>query len=191
MYQSSFSVLILNGFKHIGMIPPFPLNVLLWPSLRHRRADSHWPIGTISQTSLNALLHNGLRHIGAIPPFITALLQTILIHRWALFFNFFISSHYLNCFWGSILSTTQQFLNSLPSPPSITICLCRPFFTALGFSSILSLNCFGTCRHFSSWLASHEFILTRFPILLPWRGKCSLFSDTPPCDAPTRCLASP
>ena len=33
MSQTSFSLLLINGFKHIGTIPPFSLNVLLLPSL--------------------------------------------------------------------------------------------------------------------------------------------------------------
>ena len=58
----------------------------------------------------------------------------------------------------------NNFFNFLPSPSSIIIFLCRPFFTVFWFSSIFSFNWFGTCRHFSSWLAAHEFILTRvFP----------------------------
>ena len=40
---------------------------------------------------------------------------------------------------------------------------------------------FCTRRHFSSWLDAHKFILTRiFSTLPPWRGNCSIFSDTPP-----------
>ena len=59
-------------------------------------------------------------------------------------------------------------LNFLPSPPSIIICLCRPFFTAFWFSFIFCFNVFGTCRHFSFWFAAHELILTSvFPHYLP------------------------
>ena len=59
------------------------------------------------------------------------------------------------------LITTQQSFKFLPSPPSIIIFLCRPFFTVFWFSCIFYFNFFGTCRNFSSWLAAHEFILTR------------------------------
>ena len=91
-----------------------------------------------------------------------------------------ISSHYLKFFWGSIFSTIQHFFNFLPSPPSIIIFLCRLFFTVFWFSSIFSFNFFGTCCHFSSWLAAHKFILTRvFSTLLPWRCNCLIFSAPP------------
>ena len=82
IYQTSFSVFLQNGLRHIGSIPPFLPNALIWPSLRHRWASSYWPLGAISQTSLNALLRNCLRHIGVVPSyFLNALLRPGLRHR--------------------------------------------------------------------------------------------------------------
>ena len=64
MSQDSFSILICNVFKHIVTFHPFTLNVLLWPSLRHRWSKFYRPLGAIFQNYLDALLLNCIIHIG-------------------------------------------------------------------------------------------------------------------------------
>ena len=121
----------------------------------------HWTIGAVSQTSLNSLLQNGLRRIGAILLFIlNAFLWPSLRHRRDNCFilcNSIIFSFFPLMF--NILNNTT-FFNFL-LPPSIKICVCRPFFTLFLFSYILSSDFVCTRRNFSSWPAAHEFILTR------------------------------
>ena len=135
------------------------------PSFKVWLPNDHWHIGAISQTSLKALLDNGIRYIVATPPFLLdALLRPSLRHRWAnsfLLYNSVIFS--FPPLMLNILNKTT-FFNFLPLPPSITIGLCIPLLPVFLFTCIFSSGFVGTHRHFSSWLAAHDFILTHvFP----------------------------
>ena len=105
---------------------------------------------------------------------------------------YMISSQSLNCFLGSIFSTTQQFSTSYLLLHPFSFVYVYPFLMSSIFFCIFSFNfVFCTCRHFSSQLAAHEFTLTRVFLHYFLGVEKFLYVPTPPhCDAPTRCLVS-